>query len=326
MPAAEQLRLDIPFLHDYWSHVLQGTPALPPDIAATLLSGLGLNILEANQFLFGKRPTFEQFEQWIVDLNGGQMDAAELDRLRRALADEPVSSAAGSLAHVEGLTADDVAHWDEDGYVILRNAVPPDQAQAAAAEIFRHLNASPDDPDSWYRNEQGHSIWVRTVRHPAFAANRRTPRVLKAFAQLWGREDLWPTIDQGGLNPPVRPDWPFPGPHLHWDYSLARPHTLDIQGILYLTDTPEHQGAFTCIPGFHRTLGQWLDALPPDTKPRQAILDHPGAKPIAANAGDLILWHAMLPHGSSPNRGTQPRVVQYLSMRPTRWARAEDWL
>jgi ectoine hydroxylase-related dioxygenase (phytanoyl-CoA dioxygenase family) len=98
-----------------------------------------------------------------------------------------------------------------------------------------------------------------------------------------------------------------------------------VQGILYLKDTPADQGAFSCIPGFHRSLEQWLKELPPTEDPRQAILRHTGMKPIAGKAGDLVLWHQSLPHGSSPNQGAKPRVVQYITLRPTRWEYAAEW-
>jgi hypothetical protein len=68
--------------------------------------------------------------------------------------------------------------------------------------------------------------------------------------------------------------WPFPGPHLHWDTTVAQPHHFGIQGILYLADTAENQGAFTCMPGFHRKLESWLTSLPKDADPRQEIFHH----------------------------------------------------
>ena len=46
---------------------------------------------------------------------------------------------------------------------------------------------------------------------------------------------------------------------------------LKVQGVLYLTDTPANQGAFTCIPGFHHKLGDWLNDLPEDADPRRLI-------------------------------------------------------
>jgi ectoine hydroxylase-related dioxygenase (phytanoyl-CoA dioxygenase family) len=91
-----------------------------------------------------------------------------------------------------------------------------------------------------------------------------------------------------------------------------------VQAILYLTDTPAEQGAFTCVPGFHRRIADWLASLPRGADPRTQDLHALGSKPIAGRAGDLVIWNDALPHGSSPNRGTRPRVVQYIKMYPTR--------
>jgi len=325
-------RLKIPHLHRYWQRAMepQTGPAADQgewDLDNTLLSGLGLNLLETSRFLHGEnRPGFESFEEWIIELNGGMVEEAGLVRLREALAGNPVGSAAGCLDDVPGLTAEEMAFWDEHGYVVVHDAVAPQDRDAAAAAIYEFLDADPANPESWYGNKYGKSIWVPLLRHPAFRANRNAPRLVKAFAQLWGREDLWPTVDQGGLNPPERSDWSFPGPHVHWDMTLAPPHCFGLQGILYLTDTPADQGAFCCIPGFHRTLEEWLKGLPPGDDPRRAIARHPDITPIAGKAGELVIWHQALPHGSSPNRGRLPRVVQYITLRPTRWPYTAKWV
>ena len=328
-------RLKIPYLRRYWERcwLKLKEPTSKPrpdhrewDLENTLLSGLGLNILETGRFLHSASHTgFDSFEQWIIETNGGAIEEARLTRLREALAGKPVGSAAGSLCDVPGLTAEELAFWDEHGYVVVHDAVAAEDRDAAAAAIYNFLDADPGHPETWYGNKFGVSIWVPLLRHPACLANRKAPRLVKAFAQLWGREDLWPTIDQGGFNPPEHEGWKFPGPHVHWDSSLAPPHCFGVQGILYLTDTPADQGAFSCIPGFQRTLDPWLKELPPSEDPRQAILRHPGLKPIAGKAGDLVIWHESLPHGASPNHGTKPRVVQYITLRPTRWEYAAEW-
>lgn len=324
-------RLGIPYLYRYWRRADEARAGRREDCGEmdldyTLLAGLNLNILETARFLNpADRPSFEAFEDWIVATNGGAMDEAELARLRAALAGERVGSAAGNLEYVEGLTAEELAFWDEHGYVVVHDAVGAADRDAAAAAIYEFLDASPEEPDSWYGRKFGVSIWVPLLRHPAFLANRRSPRLVKAFAQLWGREDLWATVDQGGLNPPERDDWKFPGPHVHWDVSIAPPHPLGVQGILYLTDTPAEQGAFSCIPGFHRRLNAWLESLPAGANPHEAIKREPGFVPIAGKAGDLVIWHHLLPHGSSPNRGKLPRVAQYMALRPTRWEYTAEW-
>lgn len=327
--------LKIPYLYRYWQRcwLKLKQPAKKSleqndewDLENTLLAGLGLNILETSRFVHSAAHTgFDSFEKWVIETNGGVIEEARLARLRDALAGEPVASAAGCLDDVMGLTAEQLAFWDEYGYVVVPNAVAASDRDAAAAAIYSFLDANPGDPESWYGNKYGLTIWVPLLRHPAFLANRQAPRLVKVFAQLWGREDLWATVDQGGFNPPENGRWKFPGPHVHWDASLATPHCFGVQGILYLTDTPPDQGAFSCIPGFHRSLQQWLNGLPPSEDPRQAILRHPGLIPIAGEAGDLVLWHQSLPHGSSPNRGYKPRVVQYIALRPTRWESAAEW-
>lgn len=328
---ASTTHLGIEALYTFWEKTLQDIPSgvwMPWDLKSTLLSGLGLNQLEVLRYLKTERPSFEAFEAWIVALHAERFAGfagGERERLRRALEGHAVGSPVGSLDAVEGLSEAELAHWDEHGYVIVRQAVSAEAAEAAEMAIYEHLRMSRDEPESWYSQTLGHTIWVPLLRHPALVATRFAPRVVKAFAQLWGREDLWATVDQAGLNPPERPGWLFPGPKLHWDCTLSRPHHMEIQGILYLAETEAAQGAFCCVPGFHRRLGSWLDELPQGVDPRAEALRTMTANPIAAGRGDLVLWHQSLPHGSSPNRASRPRVVQYLSMRPTRWDHTPEW-
>jgi hypothetical protein len=320
-------RLGIEALHSYWARQREPGSVAPlaQDVEKTLLAGLRLNVLETLRYLHQERPSYAQFETWICERNDGELEEASLNRLRRALAGEMVGAEVGDLDHIEGLSADDLAHWDEHGYVILRNAISPEAAEIAEMAVCDFLGMDRDDPESWYRQSLGHSIWVPLLRHPALVANRRAPRIHKAHAQLWGREDLWVTIDQVGFNPPERENWVFPGPHLHWDGTLAEPHCFELQGILYLADVAEDQGAFSCVPGFHRTLDQWLKSVPAGVNVQDHARRTLTMKPIAAKRGDMIIWHHLLPHGSSPNRAQRPRVVQYMSLRPTRFAYTEEW-
>jgi ectoine hydroxylase-related dioxygenase (phytanoyl-CoA dioxygenase family) len=93
--------------------------------------------------------------------------------------------------------------------------------------------------------------------------------------------------------------------------NLEPPFHFGTQGLLYLCETPAMQGAFCCVPGFHKKLENWLESLPENIDPRQVDLKD-SAVPIAAQAGDFVIWHHFLPHGSSPNRGA---VYQHVSAR-----------
>jgi hypothetical protein len=289
----------------------------------TMLCGLGLGLQETLTYLHSTRPTYDQFEQWIFERNGGSIEQSLIDRLNDAFAGRLANNGLGgepaSLDPV--LTPDEMAFWEENGYVIVHDAVPPENCRAAAAAIYEFLAANPADPGTWYRQ---HTIWIPLLRHPALVANRHSRRIHRAFAQLWGRPDLWVNTDQCGFNPPERDDWKFQGPHLHWDMSLALPLSFGTQAILYLDDTEADQGAFQCVPGFHRELETWLESLPAEADPRQQDLSGL-ARPIPGKAGDLIIWHQALPHGSSPNRASRPRVVQYLNLRPSHWDYNPIW-
>ena len=158
------------------------------------------------------------------------------------------------------LTAEDRKFWEENGYVVVHNAVPPENLKAAERAVWDFLEMQSDDPVSWYPDPPRSTIMAEMYQHQALWGNRQSPRVHQAFAEIWGTEKLWVSIDRASMNPPELPDWKYPS-HLHWDTKLEPPIEFWVQGVLYLTDTAANQGAFTCVPGFHRQLESWLKEL-----------------------------------------------------------------
>jgi hypothetical protein len=334
MNAAASEAFAIPQLAELWSRTLaarNGVAAGPlgsDENAArlqrdkVLIYGLGLGLRETLSFLYDQAPSFEGFVQWIVAQHGGSIDPRTVARVNAALSGEPVEPLDDGTP---ALTPAELEFFDEHGYVVLRNAVVPAAARAAEDAIWQYLRMDRDDPNGWYGGSHGRSIWVPFLHHPALDANRASARIASAFAQLWRRRDLWVTVDQCGFNPPELPDWTFPGQALHWDVSLVPPVPFGLQGILYLTDTAADQGAFTCVPGFHRRIDDWLRGLPPGADPRREDPYALGPIPVAAGAGDLVIWHHALPHGASANRATRPRIVQYIALNPTTTEHSETW-
>ncbi len=332
--AAERELLAIPQLEDLWSRILaQRSGARMPsremaDEAArfdrdkVVMFGLGLGLRETLSFLYDEAPSFEAFAHWIVQRNGGSIDPAIVARINAALSGQEVEPLDDGTA---ALTPAELAFFDEHGYVVVRSAVAPEAARAAEEAIWNYLRMDPADPNTWYAGQNGNGIWVPFLRHPALDANRASPRIAAAFAQLWRRRDLWRSVDQCGFKPPERAGWSFPGQSLHWDVSLAPPIPFGVQGILYLTDTAADQGAFTCVPGFHRRIDDWLGGLAPGANPRCEDLYALGPMPVAAGAGDMVIWHHALPHGASPNRASRPRIVQYITLAATSTDHSSRW-
>jgi ectoine hydroxylase-related dioxygenase (phytanoyl-CoA dioxygenase family) len=317
---------DVPGLEDFRACVLRlpGAPARMDRQMRVMLSALGLGLEQVLTFVGQSRPSLAQLQRWILETAG--LPAPETLARYGAMVEgkPPPPATQACLDAIEAMAPvlDDaeIARWERDGYAILREAITPQEIAAAAALVWRLSQASPDDRSSWYQPRvQG--IMVQHFQSAEQEAVRRSPRIHKAFAQLWGTANLWPSIDRMGFSAPVTQEAPFRASPLHWDCSLHWPIPYAMFGVLYLGDTAPDQGAFRLVPGFHHGLQGWMESLG-DQDPRAVYLDD-RAVPVAGSAGDLIICRHDLPHGASPNHAQHPRLVQYISMTPE-WLSEQD--
>jgi len=304
----------------------QGEPS-EPSLDNALLDLLGVGLLPTFRFLYEQRPSFETFENWVESHHGGSI-SKELVEQCNALFIEPIhhKSDKEKNAIEDTLTPADLLFWEEHGYVIIRNAISPEDCQASRDAICDFLEVDETNPTTWYKNMQSlEGIMVTLYHHPALNKNRASPKIRKAFEQLWKHNNLIVTTDKTGFNPPETDNFKYKGIGLHWDVSLATPIPFGAQGILYLTDTKTNQGALTLVPGFQNKIEPWLNSLPEGCNPREQDLTKE-AIPIAANAGDFIIWHHALPHSSSPNKAELPRIVQYMYWYDPTNEMQEKWI
>jgi ectoine hydroxylase-related dioxygenase (phytanoyl-CoA dioxygenase family) len=290
----------------------------------TLLAALGLGLEQTLKYIYNTSANFEDFEKWILSVNNQSLKAEKIALFNTTIVDEylPISN---NIENV--LSKSDIDFWEENGYVIIRNAVPIEDCLATVNLICNFLEIDEHDATTWYEphtHKQG--IMVQLFQDAQLEKNRTTIKIKKAYEQLWQRKDIWVNADRVGFNPPETNDWKFPGPSLHWDVSLVQPIPFGLQGILYLTDTKENQGAFSLVPGFHNKITNWLKELPANAHPRKENLYELGVKGIEANAGDFIIWHHALPHGSSINTSDKPRFVQYINYAPIDAEVRDEWI
>ena len=319
-------------LESYWRHhTRRERRAADADMWMAdkiMLDALGLGLEQTHAFLARAAPGYDEFRNWVL-ATAGPPDVERIARYHAWLSGAPPPPRICELilsveAAPDVLGPEEMEGWARDGFVILRAAIAGDEAAAAAQALWDHLGAAPDDPESWYA-PRSHGIMVQLFQHPALEPARRSARIHKAFAQLWGTADLWSTTDRMSFNPPERPQHRFRGPHLHWDVSLTTPIPFATQAILYLTNTRADQGALTLVPGFHRRIEAWLQGLPPGADPRRQDLSGE-TRAIAAGAGDLVIWRNALPHGASPNRSARPRMAHYVNMYSPALKRQKVWL
>jgi len=227
------------------------------------------------------------------------------------------------------LSEADWKFWIENGYIVVKNAVPREQADRLANFLWEFEEKEPDKPETWYAppraemqmKELTNTGMIEVYNHQYLWDNRQTQRVYDAFTDIWGTDKLWVTIDRANLNFPMRPGFEYKG-FIHWDYN---PETKpqNVQGVLALADqTDENMGGFQCIPDLFRNYDTWKLTQPADRdyfKPDVTGLE---LVKVKMKAGDLLIFNSLEPHGIRPNNSVDKvRIAQYIAMMP---AQEED--
>lgn len=222
------------------------------------------------------------------------------------------------------LSEEDWKFWIENGYIVIKNAVPLENTKRLADFLWEFEEKDSANMDTWYTppraemkmKELTNTGMVEVYNHQYLWDNRQYPKVYDAFCDIWGTEKLWVTIDRANLNLPIRPGYEYKG-FIHWDYD---PETKpqNVQGVLALADqTDENMGGFQCIPELFRTYHTWKLTQPEDRNHFQPDTTGFELVKVKMNAGDLLIFNSTQPHGIRPNlSGNKVRMAQYISMMP----------
>lgn len=224
------------------------------------------------------------------------------------------------------LSEADIQFFKENGYLVVPQVVPQENLDAVLDALWAFLKVEGierDDPTTWYPKTRRGAL-VHLHQHQTLWNNRQNPRLYRAFADLYGTDKLWVSMDRAGMKPPIDARFPEHDDRgfVHWDMDTTPPITdrLFVQGVLALTDTTEEMGGFCCIPGFHRNLEEWIAEQPADRNKFAPDLNRlpEGMKvtPIPMKAGDIVIWDRRLAHGNGRNVGKAPRLAQYVTMYP----------
>ncbi|HYE04881.1 MAG TPA: phytanoyl-CoA dioxygenase family protein [Planctomycetota bacterium] len=235
-----------------------------------------------------------------------------------------------SRAQPIGLTPEQSAAYERDGYVVVRGVVSADEIAAlrrdgdrvlAPARRMRIPHADytyVDDPRS------GRPVLSRVdgmhTRSAAFWTLWGHPRLLAIGRSAQG-DDVLPgahalVVKTPGYGAPV--PW-------HRDPAFCRVrHGSNVD--VYLDDADAGNGMVWAIPGSHRR------RCFPDLA--AAVAEHgfalPGAVPLPMRAGDVLVHCENVLHGSPEVRATRERRVLYFGMRSVAEQRArglgEDWV
>jgi len=229
------------------------------------------------------------------------------------------------------MSLEDWQFWKENGYIVIKNAVPREQAEATANFLWEFEEKDPNDTSTWYTaaraemkmKELAGTGMVEVYNNQHLWNNRQSQRVYDAFCDVWGTDKLWVTIDRANLNFPVREGSNYQ-PFIHWDYDPeTRPQ--NVQGVLALADqTDTNMGGFQCVPYLYKNYDTWKLTQPEDRnrfQPDTTGLEDEIVK-VKMEAGDLLIFNSCLAHGIRLNQSKDKvRIAQYISMMP---AQEED--
>ncbi len=222
------------------------------------------------------------------------------------------------------LSEEDWNFWIHHGYIVIENAVPKENCERLAKLLWEFEEKEPNDPSTWYAppraemqmKELTNTGMVEIYNHQYLWDNRSVQKVYDAFADIWGTEKLWCTIDRANLNLPMRPGFEYKA-FIHWDYD---PETKpqNVQGVLAIADqTDENMGGFQCIPELYRTYDTWKLTQPTDRDYFKPDVSGFEKVKVKMEAGDLLIFNSLEPHGIRANNSKDKvRIAQYISMMP----------
>lgn len=211
---------------------------------------------------------------------------------------------------------------DQEGYIVVPRIVPTENLAAVIKDICIHTGANLNKPATWYKpsttNTNG---MVEMYHYQSMWDIRQYPAIHQVFANIFGTEKLWVTIDRTNFKPPVDDRYPEFNNRgfIHWDVDIRKYPSIPfgVQGALALTDTDEDMGGFQCIPEIYKELDDWVKHHQ-NTQQLGCIPNYSdySITKVPLHAGDMVIWRNLLPHGNGVNRSSRPRLAQYISMSP----------
>ncbi|KAI5475009.1 hypothetical protein MNV49_002101 [Pseudohyphozyma bogoriensis] len=238
----------------------------------------------------------------------------------------------------------------DDGYVVVKNAIPRERALEYRQRAFGWLESfglgfKRDDPATFPMantpvHSKGGMISSYGIHQEQWVWDIRCePGVKAVFEHLWGTKELVSSMDSGAIMLPGN----MPGPEdKHWphiDLSPSRKGFFCAQSIVNLNDNGPNDGGLLVMKGSSRLMKEFFDVHGrPPVHPTGKIDWHMFTEEekewffargcewikVCAEAGDLILWDSATIHQNTPPTGTNDRIVTYVCMGPAHLVSEED--
>ena len=221
------------------------------------------------------------------------------------------------------LSPQQVQHFKTHGFLVLENLLDQSSLDHWCQQIWRELEASLDQPESWPKIRSGLDGYQYDPPESALVYH---PALISIIQQLGGGAFV-----AGGGVPTIR----WPEPEKSW--KMPKSGHIDAYGAggwlpfmvgatAYLYDVESSGGAFTFWPGSHHTAHRYFRQNPAHVDGSflreegfswdtfcDNLCDNlkTGGKEFVARAGDVVLWHSYLTHDGSINVNDSPRIALF---------------
>ena len=214
-----------------------------------------------------------------------------------------------------------IEFYRENGYVLVENAVSPEQLARLRSITVDLIEKSRTvaQSDDVYDLDAGHSaaapkltrIKLPHLLDPFYWEVLTNSRITETLKQLLGENVL---IQTSKLNTKA----PGGGAAVEWHQDWAfYPHTNDdlLACGLMLEDVDEPNGPLQVVPGSHKgpvlshnsDKGVFCGAIDPD----DPDFHQDKAVTLTGKAGDMTIHHARTVHGSAPNLSDRARLILF---------------
>ncbi|HLT01603.1 MAG TPA: phytanoyl-CoA dioxygenase family protein [Geminicoccaceae bacterium] len=218
------------------------------------------------------------------------------------------------------LTRDQIRFYHDNGYLLVEEAVTPEQLAALRRVTYELIERSRDVTESndVFDLDEGHSraqprltrIKLPHRQHPVYDETLKSARIKGVLQDLLGPDVA---LQTSKLNTKA----PGGGAAVEWHQDWAfYPHTNDdmLALGLMLEDVDESNGPLMVVPGSHKgpvlshhNNGVFCGAIDPD----DPLFEKERAVTLTGKAGDMTVHHVRALHGSAPNRSDRPRLILF---------------
>ncbi len=223
------------------------------------------------------------------------------------------------------LTEQQVEQYHEQGYVVVENAITPEQVAALRAQFQQWVEDSREHRKPFGEIMGGRARFDMAPNHSAdqpglrrvsspqeisadYLAVMRDNRALDALTQLYGPNLKFNNAKINSKLPGANSEVKY-----HQDF-LFEPHTNDDLAtvLIFLDDVGLENGPLEVVPGSHKgpMYEHWHDGVFTGAIDDAITAQHaPNALLATGLAGTACIMHTRTLHGSAANSSTQSRTV-----------------